>query len=399
MIVLVINCGSSSLKYQLYDMPARTVLARGVVEKIGAPDSSLAHRRGEEKFTVETGIPDHQEAVRHVMDMLVHPERGVLRSVREIGAVGHRVVHGGEHYSESVVIDSEVIRTIDEMSELAPLHNPANLMGIRAVAKALPHVPMTAIFDTAFHQTIPPCAYLYPLTYSLYEKYHIRKYGFHGSSHQYIARRSAQLLGKPADAVNVIICHLGNGASITAVAGGRSVDTTMGFTPLAGLMMGTRSGNIDPAIVTYLQGKPEYAGAAAIDRLLNKESGLLGISGVSNDMRALGEAAAANPRARLALDMFAYRVKIFIGAYAAVLGRVDAVVFTAGIGENDAQMRADSLSNLKDSLGIEIDEKKNRAAIRGWEGDVAAPGSRVRVLVVPTDEEGFMADETHRLCQ
>ena len=424
MIVLVINCGSSSLKYQLYDMPSLRVLARGLVEKIGDEGSVMTHRRGDGKISVVRPIPTHREAARLVLDTLICREQGVLGDVREIGAVGHRVVHGGEAYSGSVRIDPQVIEVIEGMSELAPLHNPPNLMGIHAVQAVLPGVPMAAVFDTAYHQTIPKKAYLYPLPYEYYEKYRIRKYGFHGTSHQYVARRAAELLGRPANAVNLIVCHLGNGASITAVRNGESIDTTMGFTPLAGLMMGTRTGDIDPSVPLYLlrtapglvwnlhdgdssaapslpRKESESGSLDKLNDLLNKESGLKGVSGASNDMRelqAIVDREGPSSRAALAIDMFVYRVKCFVGMYFAVLGRVDAVIFTAGIGENDRMVRGLALADLRESLGIEVDAEKNDSAKGGFEGDISTEASRVRVLVVPTDEEGFIASEAYRLC-
>ncbi len=400
MIVLVINCGSSSIKYQLYHMPEKKVLAKGLAEKVGDSDSILTHRRGEEKFVLEKAIPNHKVGIELVLSCLTSKEMGVIASPHEISAVGHRVVHGGENYSDAMRIDPSVLSCIEQCSELAPLHNPPNLIGINECRAALPGVPMAAVFDTAFHQTLPKRAFLYPLPYETYEKYRIRKYGFHGTSHAYVTHRAATILGKPVDEVNLVTCHLGNGCSITAVRGGKSVDTTMGFTPLAGLMMGTRSGDIDPAIIPYLNSKPEYSKISEIDKLLNKKSGLLGISGVSNDMRALhaeAEKAGKDSRAKLALDMFCYRVKFFIGAYMAILGRVDAVCFMGGIGENDAWVRASSLSGME-NMGVVMDLEKNKVS-RGKEEDLSIVGSKVKILVVPTDEEGWIAEETYNLCK
>ncbi|MCC8191124.1 MAG: acetate kinase [Planctomycetes bacterium] len=401
MIVLVINCGSSSIKYQLYEMPSKIVLAKGLAEKIGEEGSVLTHRRGEEKFELREAIPNHKVGITRILGCLTAPDMGVLKDVKEIGAVGHRVVHGGERYSEAVRIDQDVITCIEECSDLAPLHNPPNLIGIHECRAALPGVPMVAVFDTAFHQTLPREAFLYGLPYEAYEKYRIRKYGFHGTSHAYITHRAAEFLAKPLSETNLITCHLGNGCSMAAVRGGKSVDTTMGFTPLAGLIMGTRSGDIDPAIIPYLMSKPEYAKVSEVDTLLNKKSGLLGISGVSNDMRNLAADAAkggSDSRAQLAIDMFCYRVKFFVGAYLAILGRVDAICFMGGIGENGAAVREQSLANLE-NYGIAIDREKNATVFGGKEGDIGMEGCKTRVLVIPTDEEGWIAAETFGLCK
>jgi len=401
MKILVINCGSSSIKYQAYDMPGKRLLARGLVERIGEPAGLFVHRRDSEKFESESRVADHQAAMTLVLEALTHPERGVVKSIREIGAVGHRVVHGGEAYSAPVLIDGDVEQAIEDYGELAPLHNPPNLVGIRAARAALPGVPMAAVFDTAFHQTLPPEAYLYPLPYEIYEKYRIRKYGFHGSSHQYVASRTAELLRRdPAAGLKLVTCHLGNGCSLAAVRDGKSVDTSMGFTPLAGVMMGTRSGDIDPCVPLYLQGKPEFARPGDVDRMLNKHSGLLGVGGVSNDMRNCIETAERDgpkSRAALALDMFAYRIRFFIGAYTAVLGGLDAIALTGGIGENSHPMRARILDGLG-GVGAKMDPERNAAMTGGKEGSIAAAGSACEILIVPTDEEGFIAAETHRLC-
>ncbi len=401
MIVLVINCGSSSIKYQLYDMPSKKVLAKGLAEKVGEDKSLLTHRRGEEKFEISKPIPNHKVGIELILACLIDAKSGVLKNVREIGAVGHRVVHGGERYSDAMRIDQDVISCIEECSDLAPLHNPPNLIGIHECRNALPGVPMVAVFDTAFHQTLPKEAYLYALPYEAYERYRIRKYGFHGTSHAYITHRAAELLQKPVSDINLVTCHLGNGCSMTAVRNGKSVDTTMGFTPLAGLVMGTRCGDIDPAIIPYLMSKPEYAKVSEVDKLLNKKSGLIGISGLSNDMRNLEADAAKNgpaSRSQLAIDMFCYRVRAFIGQYLALLGRVDAVCFMGGIGENGAKVREHSLVNLE-NFGIVLDRAKNDGMIRGKEGDVSMAGSKTKVLVIPTDEEGWIAEETYKHCK
>ncbi len=401
MIVLVVNCGSSSIKYQLYNMPEKKVLAKGLAEKVGENASLLTHRRGGEKFEIAKPIPNHKTGIEMILSCLTDKGMGVLSDVKEISAVGHRVVHGGEAYSDAMRIDQDVLRCIEECSDLAPLHNPPNLIGINECRAALPGVPMVAVFDTAFHQSLPKQAYLYALPHEMYEKYRIRKYGFHGTSHACITHRAAQMLGKPVNELNIITCHLGNGCSMAAVRNGKSVDTTMGFTPLAGLVMGTRSGDIDPAIIPFLVSKPEYAKIADIDKMLNKKSGLLGVSGVSNDMRDLAADAAKNgpdSRSQLAIDMFCYRVKSFVGAYMAVLGRVDAICFMGGIGENGAGVRAACLSNLE-NYGIGIDDEKNKATLLGREGDISSTGAKVKVLVIPTDEEGWIAEETFKLCQ
>ncbi|MDR1520233.1 MAG: acetate kinase [Planctomycetota bacterium] len=401
MVILIINCGSSSIKYQLYDMPGKTVMAKGLVERIGEAASALIHRRGEEKFEINQSIPNHKTGIELILSCLVSPDKGVLKNVNQISAIGHRVVHGGERYSNAMRIDGDVIACIEECCDLAPLHNPPNLVGINECLAALPGVPMVAVFDTAFHQTLPREAYLYGLPYEIYERYRIRKYGFHGTSHAYVTYRAAVLLGKPASEINIITCHLGNGSSMAAVKNGKSVDTSMGFTPLAGLVMGTRSGDIDPAIIPYLMSKQEYSKLSDIDQLLNKKSGLLGVSGVSNDMRNLQEAAARggpSSRAQLAIDIFCHRIKGFVGQYLAILGRVDAVCFMGGIGENGVAVRGQCLAGLE-NFGIAVDPDKNRNFPRGQECDISRNGSPTRVFVIPTDEEGWIAEETHKLCQ
>jgi acetate kinase len=392
--VLVINCGSSSLKYQLFDMENEHVMAKGLVERIGLSGAVLTHRPGEKKQVIETAIPDHEKAIALVLEAIVHPEYGVLKSMQEISAIGHRVVHAGEDFSGSVLLTEEVMKAIRKNIELAPLHNPPNIMGIEACQRLMPEVPQVAVFDTAFHQTMPTKAYLYGIPYEYYEKYKIRKYGFHGTSHKYVAQRAAALLGKPLQEVKVITCHLGNGSSIAAVADGKCVDTTMGFTPLEGLMMGTRSGDLDPTVITFLMEKENWT-TEQINNFLNKKSGVLGLSGVSSDFRDLETAAGeGNKRAQLALDRFAYGVKKYIGAYAAVLNGVDALVFTAGLGENSASMRASICEGLG-YLGVKIDPEKNK--IRGEEVDVSSADAKTRVLVIPTNEELMIARDTYEI--
>jgi acetate kinase len=395
-VVLVINCGSSSIKYQVFRMPENEVLAKGLVEKIGGSDAGLKHRTDGTEHVATQPIADHKAGMELILRTLVDAEHGVIADIHEIGAVGHRVVHGGEAYSGSVLLDDDVMKTIEAFCDLAPLHNPPNLVGIRAAQEALPEAPQAAVFDTAFHQSIPRHAYLYALPYEMYEQHRVRRYGFHGTSHHYVAERAAGFLGKPPEQTNVITCHLGNGCSITAVRDGRSVDTSMGLTPLEGVAMGTRSGDIDPAIVFYLNEKGYDC--EALNKMLNKQSGLLGVSGVSNDMRDLLEAAdSGNERARLATDIFAYRIRKYIGAYLAVLGRVDAIVLTGGIGENNAVTRSDILDGLE-PLGIALDPARNEAKEKG-ERDIAAAGSRTRILVIPTDEEGYIARQAYRLAE
>ncbi|MFO7154769.1 MAG: acetate kinase [Caldicoprobacter oshimai] len=399
MKVLVINAGSSSLKYQLIDMADETVLAKGNAERIGIDNSVLSHTpAGKEKVEIRTDIKDHVQAVRMVIDALVHPEYGVIKDMSEISAVGHRVVHGGEKFSGSVVIDDDVMEAIRANSELAPLHNPANITGIEACKSVMPNTPMVAVFDTAFHQTMPRESYIYAIPYSAYEKYGIRRYGFHGTSHKYVSLKAAKLMGRPIEELKIVTCHLGNGSSITAVKNGKSVDTSMGFTPLEGLPMGTRCGTIDPAIIMFLMEK-ENMTYQQINHYLNKESGVLGISGVSSDFRDLEAAAReGNERAKLALDIFAYSIKKYIGAYAAAMGGLDCVVFTAGIGENNPYIRQKACEGLE-FLGIKIDEEKNQRMVgrMGREGEISTTDSKVKVLVVPTNEELMIARETVEL--
>lgn len=397
MKVLVINCGSSSLKYQVFDMRTEAVLAKGNVERIGIDGAFLTYRRGEEaEITIESAIPSHNEAIELVFAALTNADYGVLQDAAEISAVGHRVVHAGEKYASSVLIDDDVMAALRECIELAPLHNPPNIMGIEVAQKLMPNVKHVGVFDTAFHQTMPNYAYMYALPYELYEEYRVRRYGFHGTSHKYVAQRAAAMLERPLAELKIITCHLGNGASVTAVDRGQSVDTSMGFTPLEGLIMGTRSGDLDPALITYLQDK-ENLSSDQVNDLLNKESGVLGISGVSSDFRSLEAASKeGNKRAALAMEMFAYRVRKYIGAYAAAMGGVDAVVFTAGLGENSPSMRQNICNGLE-FLGIEIDAALND--VRGKEQDISAAGAKVRALLIPTNEELMIARDTVALVE
>ena len=394
MKVLVINAGSSSVKYYLYDMPQAEVLVRGSVERIGEKNSELAHFFADKTYTQQTQVKDVEDAMELVLETLVREDVGVIKCLSQIGGVGHRVVHGGEEFTGSVVVDEAVITSIEKFADLAPLHNPPNLAGIRAVQRRVPDVPQVACFDTAFHSTIPEVAYMYALPYELYEKYHIRRYGFHGVSHRYVARRAAALMGREKYDINVITCHLGNGCSITAVKKGRSVDTSMGFTPLEGVPMGTRSGDLDPAILFYLGDKGYDVNK--LKTLCNKQSGLFGISGASNDVRNLVELAEeGHERARLAIDVFCYRIKKYIGAYAAVLGVVDAVVFTGGIGENAVYLRSQICSDMT-QIGIELDPAINEQT-RATETEISADDSRVTVFVIPTNEQAAIANDTYEL--
>ncbi|HRS21445.1 MAG TPA: acetate kinase [Clostridia bacterium] len=395
MKILVINCGSSSLKYQFIDMENEEVIAKGLAERIGIDGSVLNHQpKGFDKVKIERSMPTHKEAMQTVVDALRDKDYGVIKDMGEITAVGHRVVHAGEKFAYSVLLNEEVMDALKECISLAPLHNPPNIMGIEACRQIMPDVPMVGVFDTAFHQTMPKQSYIYPIPYEYYEKYRIRRYGFHGTSHKYVAERAAAMLGKPIEELKIITCHLGNGASITAVKNGVSVDTSMGFTPLEGLAMGTRSGNIDAAIIKFLMEK-ENISIAKADEILNKKSGVLGISGVSSDFRDIEEAAnKGNERAQLALDVYAHYVKKFIGAYAAVMNGVDAIVFTAGLGENSASMRSSICKDMS-YLGVELDETKNN--VRGKETDVSKDGSKVRVLLIPTNEELVIARDTAEL--
>ena len=391
MNILVINCGSSSLKYQLINSETEGVLAKGLCERIGIDGMLTYQPEGGEKEKSEIAMPTHTEAINAVLAALTNEKSGVIKSLSEVGAVGHRVVHGGEKFTSSCLINDESMKAIEECNDLAPLHNPANLIGIRACQELMPGVPMVAVFDTAFHQTMPDVAYTYGIPYEYYEKYKVRRYGFHGTSHSYVSKRTAEIVGKPYDQMKIIVCHLGNGASISAVNCGKSVDTSMGLTPLEGLVMGTRSGDLDPAIIDFV-GKKEGLSLDEMNEVLNKKSGMLGISGVSSYGRDLEAAAeTGNKRAQLALDVFDYRVIKYIGAYAAAMNGVDAIAFTAGIGENNIKMRKDVCSSLT-YLGVKLDEEKNN--VRGEERIISADDSKVQVLLVPTNEELAIARET-----
>lgn len=394
MKILVINAGSSSLKYQFINMDKKEVIAKGLCERIGIDGSRLKHTPAErDTVLIEKPMKDHTDAIELVIGALTDSEHGVIKNMDEISAVGHRVVHGGEYFSESVIIDDNVKKCIEDCIELAPLHNPANLTGILACEKVIPHAPQVAVFDTAFHQTMPKEAFMYALPYEYYEKYKIRRYGFHGTSHKYVSMRAAQLLGRPLEELKLITLHLGNGSSLAAIKNGKCIDTSMGFTPLAGLVMGTRSGDIDPAIIAFLALK-ENMSAQKICELLNKKSGVLGISGLSSDFRDLEAAQSTNPKADLALKMFEYSVKKFVGQYAAVMGGVDALVFTAGIGENNKVLRK-SIAEQFSFFGTKIDDEKNN--LRGVDIDISAEGATTRTLVIPTNEELMIALDTQRL--
>ena len=392
MNVLVINCGSSSLKFQLINSESEEVLAKGLCERIGIDGSLTYQPAGGEKVKSDKAMPTHTEAIQFVIDALTDPETGVVKSLDEIGAVGHRVVHGGEKFASSVVITDEVKKAIEECNDLAPLHNPANLIGINACQELMPGTPMVAVFDTAFHQTMPEKAYMYGFPYEYYDKYKVRRYGFHGTSHSFVSKRAAELVGKPYDQVKTIVCHLGNGASICAVENGKSVDTSMGLTPLEGLVMGTRSGDIDPAILEFIA-KKEDLDIAGLMTMLNKKSGVYGLSNnLSSDFRDLDAAASeGNKPAKIALEVFAYRVAKYVGSYVAAMNGVDVIAFTAGIGENSGSMRADVIKYLG-YLGITLDEEANGK--RGEEIAISTPDSKVKVLVIPTNEELAIARET-----
>ncbi len=395
MNVLVINCGSSSLKYQLIDSESQEVLAKGLCERIGIAGSAIVHQpKGGGKVKEEADMPDHTAAVKLVIEKLTDPSVGVIKSPGEIDAVGHRIVHGGEKFAGSVVITEEVISEIEKCSDLAPLHNPANLVGIRSCRAIMPDVPMVGVFDTAFHQTMPKKAYLYGLPYEYYKMYQVRRYGFHGTSHDFVSARAAEILGKSREDMKIIVCHLGNGASVSAVDHGKSVDTSMGLTPLEGLIMGTRSGDLDPAIIPFLAGRLGVD-AEEVVNICNKKSGVLGLSGLSSDFRDLAEAAdAGNEMAQTALETYAYRVGKYIGAYTAAMNGVDVIVFTAGAGENNAEVRK-LIGQYIGYLGTNIDEEKNR--IRGEEVILSDEGAKVVTMVVPTNEELAIARETVRL--
>ena len=394
MKILVVNCGSSSLKYQLIDMENENVMAKGYLERIGIEGSFLTHRVGKEKYKIEKEIKDHAEGMQLVIEQLVHKEYGVISSLDEIDAVGHRIVHGGEKFSKSSIINDEVEQAIKDCISLAPLHNPAGITGIEACKKALPNVPMVAVFDTAFHQTMPEKAYMYAIPYEYYEKYKIRKYGFHGTSHKYVSQRVAQIIGKPIEDLKIISCHLGQGASLCAIKEGKSIDTSMGLTPLAGVPMGSRSGDIDPSVVTFLMNK-ENITPSEMENILNKKSGKLGLSGVSIDDRDI-EAAAneGNKRAKLAIENFVYQVAGYIGRFAAQMNGVDVITFEAGIGENGITARKEICDYLG-FLGVKIDDDKNN--VRGKEVEISTPDSKVKVYVIPTNEELMIARETRDL--
>ena len=392
MKILVLNCGSSSIKYKLFDMTTKEVMAQGGIEKIGLPGSflKLTLPNGEKKI-LEKDVPEHTTGIDFILNTLVSEEYGAIKSLEEINAVGHRMVHGGEKFAKSVLIDQEVLDTFVACSDLAPLHNPANLKGVNAVTAILPNVPQVGVLDTAFHQTMPDYAYMYAVPYELYTKYGVRRYGFHGTSHRYVSKRACEFLGLPVEGTKIITCHVGNGGSITAVKDGKSVDTSMGLTPLEGLMMGTRSGDIDGGAVTYIMEK-EGLDATGISNLLNKKSGVLGVFEKSSDMRDLESAAAAGePRAVLAENMYFYRIKKYIGAYAAAMGGVDVIVFTGGVGENQANARSGACEGLE-YMGVKVDLEKNKT--RGVEAIISADDSKVKVVVIPTDEELMIASDT-----
>ena len=393
MKVLVINCGSSSLKYQILDMTNESWLCKGLVERIGMDGSVITHEKiGMDKVKTEVPMKDHKDAIEQVLAAVQDKDHGVVKSMDEIGAVGHRVVHAGEKFAKSVLITDEVVKALEECVDLAPLHNPPNLLGISACQQLMPNTPMVGVFYTAFHQTMPPESYIYAIPYEYYQKHGIRRYGFHGTSHKYVAERASNMLNVNLDDLKLITCHLGNGASVSAIKRGKCIDTSMGFTPLEGLVMGTRSGDIDPAIVTYIREKENLPQGKA-NEILNKKSGVLGISGVSSDFRDLEEAVAdGNERAALALKVFAHKVRFYIGAYIAEMNGVDAIVFTAGVGENDVSMREIICNNLG-NLGIKLDPVKNK--VRGKETIISADDGRVKILLIPTNEELMIARDTY----
>ena len=394
MIVLVVNCGSSSLKYQLVNMDNEEVMAKGLVEKIGLPDSQLTHKWNGQKKEFKQSIPDHKVAVKLVLDILTDAECGVIKSMDAIDAVGHRVVHGGEEFAASTLITDEVMKALEKCSAMAPLHNPPNIIGINACKAIMPGVPQVGVFDTAFHQTMPAKAFMYGLPYELYKEDHIRRYGFHGTSHRYVAGEVAKVMGVPVEKLRIINCHLGNGSSLAAIKYGKCVDTTMGFTPLAGVLMGTRCGDIDPAIVLNVMDNHNLS-TKEMDTLMNKKSGVLGISGVSSDFRDLGEAAKeGNERAQLALDMFHYQVRKEIGAFAAAMGGVDVITFTAGVGENGIEDRAAIAEGLE-YLGAKLDPQRND--VRGKDALISTDDSTVKMYVIPTNEEIMIARDTKEI--
>lgn len=395
MKILVINCGSSSLKYQILDMTNETLLCKGLAEKIGIAGSTITHEKiGDNKLVLECSMKDHKDAIEQVLEVIRDKVYGVVKSMDEIGAVGHRIGHGGEKYNQSVIVTDDVIRAITDCIPLAPLHNPANLLGISACQSLMPGTPNVAVFDTAFHQTMPLESYIYAIPYEYYEKYGIRRYGFHGTSHKYVAEKASQMLNINLDDLKIITCHLGNGASVSAIKRGKCIDTSMGFTPLEGLVMGIRSGDIDPAIVTYIREK-ENLPQGKVNEILNKRSGMLGISGVSSDFRDIEAAVAeGNERAALALKVFAHKVKFYIGAYIAEMNGVDAIVFTAGVGENDVTMR-ELICNEMGNLGIKLDLVKNK--VRGKETIISMEDSKVKILLIPTNEELMIARDALKL--
>lgn len=397
MKVFVINCGSSSLKYQVFDMQGEEVLAKGLVERIGIEGSMLKHSpEGRESTVINQPIPDHAVAIQLVLDMLLDAKHGVIKSLTEINACGHRVAHGGENFKGSALVTPEVKKDIEACAVMAPLHNPANLLGITVCEKLMPGVPQVAVFDTAFHQTMPEYVYLYALPYEIYQKYHLRKYGFHGTSHQYVAQMAADTMGKDIKDLKIITCHLGNGASVTAIQEGKSLDTSMGYTPMEGLAMGTRVGDVDPAVVPFLM-EHENLDAKGVENLLNKQSGVLGLSGVSSDFRDIEDAAAqGNHRAQIALDVFAYKVKKYIGSFVAIMGGVDAIVFTAGLGENAIGMRAKICEDMG-FLGTKIDPERNN--VRGKLREISTADSKVKIFVIPTNEELVIARDTKAICE
>lgn len=394
MNILVINCGSSSLKFQLINSDTEDVLAKGLCERIGIDGRLVYQPAGGEKEVTESAMPTHKEAIQMVLDALMNEKTGVIKSLDEVGAVGHRLVHGGEKFASSAIITDEMMKAVEECNDLAPLHNPANIIGVEACKVLMPNTPMVGVFDTAFHQTMPKEAYVYGLPYKYYEQYKVRKYGFHGTSHSFVSKKAAEFIGKPLESAKTIVCHLGNGSSICAVNGGKSVDTSMGLTPLEGVMMGTRSGSIDPAIMEFIA-KKENLDIEEIMNILNKESGVYGVSGVSSDFRDLENAAAeGNPRAKLARDAFCYQVAKIVGSYVAAMNGVDVIAFTAGVGENDGLVRRDVCKYLE-YLGLVYDDASTN--VRGKEAFVSTPDSKVKALLIPTNEELAIARETLEL--
>ena len=396
MKILVLNCGSSSIKYALYNMDDKSVMTSGGAERVGLDGAFVKVKMPDgTKKKVMHDIPEHTEGVKFIFSLLTDPEIGVIKSLDEIDAVGHRMVHGGEKFNKSVVLTDEVLKAFEACIDLAPLHNPANLKGVKAVSELMPNLPQVGVFDTAFHQTMPAHSYLYAIPYDLYEKYGVRRYGFHGTSHRYVSHRVCEFLGVDYNSKKIITCHIGNGGSVAAVENGKCVDTSMGLTPLEGLMMGTRSGDIDGGAITFLE-KKLGLDADGMSNLLNKKSGVLGISGISSDMREIDDAiAAGNERAKLALDMYNYRIKKYVGAYAAAMGGCDIIVFTAGVGENQAEMREAVCENME-YMGVKLDKEKNKG-VRGVEAVISAPDSKVTVCVIPTDEELMIATDTMNL--